>query len=295
MNKEIPGAINKRGGVMKKSVLVLFVLFSFTTLASADSKGILIAAHGMPGTWNQKLNEWAKPFKAEAKMPLEVGFLEYTPSQALDVAVKKLEAKGVDEIFVIQVMVSSNSSHTPEIYEALESATDKTPIFCIAEGFANSAEMVESLMRRAKAACFADDNIKGDAKDIKFSEASIIIGFHGEPWGDVSNWHNLGKELAYELDKQRVFKSVDYSLNLIDRTKLIKRLEGFPVFIPQFVVSGSYVDALHPDLLLKREKGDLKYDGRCILDDKMGDEWLMRHIKSVESGTYTSYWDNGIE
>ena len=45
--------------------------------------GVLITAHGMPGLWNAKFNDWARQIKVMLPVPVEVGFLEVTFSRVL--------------------------------------------------------------------------------------------------------------------------------------------------------------------------------------------------------------------
>ena len=279
------------------SVLVLALLFSslaWCPVAQAQNPGILLAAHGMPGSWNQSLNDWAKPLKAELDIPLAVGFLEYSPRQDIPTAVSKLEDMGVSEIAVIQIMVSQDSSHTPEIYDALLNATDSTPIVCIASGFGNSPEMIEGIIQRGKVACVPDDNIKGDNEWIAPKDASIIISLHGEPIGDASSWDELGSCLAEGVSEQNIFKSVSYARDQLGLCTMAKYATGFPVVVPHYIVSGPFVDSLHTQLLADRMQGKLKYDGRCILDDPSAKEWVLRYVNSYINGTAEIVWSNGL-
>jgi len=255
---------------------------------------LLIAAHGLPGTWNHRFNEWAKPLKMKIDVPVEVGFLEYTPSQSIEKAVKRLEAEGVERIVAVQIMVCGGSSHTPEIIEALDAATDTTPACCVSNGFSDSPEMIESLVTRGRLLCYPDDNIKGDTQRILPENASLIVTLHGEPWGEADGWDDLGNSLVAKIEGNAIFHDVIYVRNQMDLLRAVKSADAFPVVVPQYVVAGSYVDAMHALIMPRRAKGECKYDGRCIQDDAGSYEWVERVWQAYLAGEIDVAWDNGL-
>ena len=240
----------------------------------AGKLGVLITAHGTPGSWNRGLNDWAMQLKTMLPVPVEVGFLEYTPWQTIEDAVKDLENKGVTEIMAYQIMVSTNSSHTPEIYEAIEESTDKTPIYFVAHGFGDAPEMAESIIVRGLMLCEDDDNDRFD-KEVDPKDATLIFTMHGAPMGmgNVEAWERLGKSLKNQIENQSIFLEVEYSLG--DVRKKVANAKGYPLIIPQFVVGGSFVNIHHKPKLIGK---DYEYDGRCIIDTLNSYDWVINRF-----------------
>lgn len=283
---------------LRKIIVMVFIgLLAFSGAVfggGSPEVGVLIAAHGLPGTWNQQFNAWAKPLKMRLEVPVEVGFLEYTPSQSIDKAVKRLEEAGVARIVAVQVMVCQASSHTPEIIAALDAATDTTPVCCISNGFSDSPEMIEGIITRGRLLCYPDDNIRGDTRRLLPEEASLIVTLHGEPWGDTDGWDDLGSRLVAKIDGSGVFHDVTYVRSQIDLLRAVKKADAFPLVVPQYVVPGSYVDAMHAVIMPRRAKGACKYDGRCIQDDPSSYDWVESVWQAYHAGEAEIVWDNGL-
>jgi len=244
------------------------------TYAGTGKLGVLITAHGTPGSWNRGLNDWAMQLKIMLPVPVAVGFLEYTPWQTIEGAVKNLESKGVTEIIAYQIMVSANSSHTPEIYEAIEGSTDKTPIYCVAHGFGDAPEMAESIIDRGLILCEDDYNDWFD-KEVNPKEATLIFTMHGAPMGmgNVEAWEALGKSLKNQIENRGIFKEVRYCPG--DLRGAVDSASGYPLIVPQFVVSGSFVDLQHKPKLIGK---GYEYDGKCIIDTQGSYDWVMNRF-----------------
>ena len=76
--------------------------------------GILVVAHG------HFIESWCGPVRDAVEemtmpYPTELGFLEMVPNETINIAVDKLDEKGVTKIIAVPLFISSSSSHIAEI------------------------------------------------------------------------------------------------------------------------------------------------------------------------------------
>lgn len=83
--------------------------------AASAAIGTIIVAHGGDSTWNERVHEVAK--QAKTGGPIEVSFLMGPGAKTarFQDAVARLEARGVAEIVVVPLLVSSHSGHYDQI------------------------------------------------------------------------------------------------------------------------------------------------------------------------------------
>ncbi len=239
--------------------------------AGKGNLGVLIAAHGMPGDWNTRLNLWAQDIILP--VPVELGFLEYSPEQTIEGAVQKLEDAGATEIVAILLMINANSSHTHEMTEALENATEKTPIYCATLGMDNDTETINSIISRGLTLCKGDlsplhlTNTKVEPKD-----ATLIFVMHGDgdPW--FVNWVALGESLKSEIENMSLFKEVKYCFKYEgELSGAIDNATGYPLVVPHFIQHSEFTEVLiQPEILGK----DCNYDGKHFVDTYQSYLWV---------------------
>lgn len=88
-------------------ILATVVIFMFGTISlQAQDKGILVLAHGGSKEWNQAVTESAEPLKEKYQVEFAFGMANYV---TMHHGIKALEEKGVSEIAVVQLFISSYS------------------------------------------------------------------------------------------------------------------------------------------------------------------------------------------
>ncbi|PKK85462.1 MAG: hypothetical protein CVT48_05300 [Thermoplasmata archaeon HGW-Thermoplasmata-1] len=203
--------------------------------AGTGKLGVLVAAHGMPGDWNVRLNLWAE--EISLPVPVELGFLEYSPEQTIDGAVQKLEDAGATEIAAILLMINTNSSHTHEMTEALENATEKTPIYCATLGMDNDTETIDSIISRGLTLCKGEPGpLHPTNTEVAPKEATLIFVMHGdcEPW--FKNWEALGESLKSGIAERGIFKEVSFCFKYEGKLGgAIDSASGHPLVVPHFI------------------------------------------------------------
>lgn len=88
------------------SCLILLALVAGNVVAQKRNVGVIVLAHGAGPQWNQQVNDATKGIAA--KYPTEVAFGMALP-RTMQLAIDKLEARGVDKIVVVPLFISSHS------------------------------------------------------------------------------------------------------------------------------------------------------------------------------------------
>ncbi len=93
---------------MRRALLVFLLTFAFSTAGYTAAKdiGVLVLAHGGSSLWNETVLNAVKPL--EERYHVEVAFGMANPV-TMEEALRKLEDKGVTEIVVVPLFVSSHS------------------------------------------------------------------------------------------------------------------------------------------------------------------------------------------
>ena len=95
-------------------VVIAILLMCSAPLAGAEKTGVLVIAHGdRHDGWNQGVRQAIAPL--QERYVLELAFLFPVPSESLQEGLDRLEARGVDTILVIPLLVSSYSEHFEEL------------------------------------------------------------------------------------------------------------------------------------------------------------------------------------
>ncbi len=100
--------------VMASAIVLSLISLSVAIDAKEPSIGVIILGHGdsTPG-WAESIVELTE--QADLGYPTEVAFLEMVPEYTLEQAVENLEAKGVDTIIVVPLLISTHHSHGYEM------------------------------------------------------------------------------------------------------------------------------------------------------------------------------------
>ena len=250
--------------------------------------GVLVLAHGFPGRWNQQVRELVN--KITLPVPVELGFLEFAPSQTINDAFKKLDKQGVDRVIAIPLFICGNSTHTPELFEALEDTGTKLDIMCTTS-LDDHSLIVEILINHGITLCKDDPSNPFD-KEIDPSDATLIFYGHGDPGKYGENWISIAESVKDQIENRGIFKEVDYSFMHIGTglKETVNKANGHPVVVPWFISRSIFSD--------KPIKKELRWDlikGKCEYDS----QHLVSHpdiIKWVEIQFYNYHnvieWSN---
>lgn len=95
-------------------VVIAILLMCSAPLAGAEKTGVLVIAHGdRHDGWNQGVRQAIAPL--QERYVLELAFLFPVPSESLQEGLDRLEARGVERILVIPLLISSYSEHFEEL------------------------------------------------------------------------------------------------------------------------------------------------------------------------------------
>jgi len=82
-------------------------------------RGVLVISHGSPDAgWNRLVDEAVQAVRLPDGVPIVSSFLECVEGRLIQDGIDELEARGVDEMFVLPLFVSSGSTHVDDIRQA---------------------------------------------------------------------------------------------------------------------------------------------------------------------------------
>lgn len=252
--------------------------------------GVLVVAHGMPGQWNERVKAW---FDNEIYLPVpaELCFLEYSPQYTVTNAIGKLEKQSVNRIIAIPLFICGNSSHTHEVYEALEDTKTDAEILCTG-AMDNNSLVSEILTEHGLGLC------KGDPYDprdryIKPEETTLIIYGHGDANEWLQNWVDLAEDLQGHIESNTTFhfKEVTYCFKGEGNLKsAVENAKGHPLVVPWMVARSSFSETeIRAEVGALILTGECEYDGAHLIDHPNTSEWVRMQYEDHENGTV---WTN---
>lgn len=204
--------------------LLLAVTLTGTVAAQAPARvGTILIAHGGDSLWNAGVIEAAR--SAQTGGPVEVSFLmgRAAATSRFQDAVVKLEAKGVEQIVVVPLLVSSYSGHyeqirylvglTEELDETMhhhlhmsgiERPQTKTPIR-LTKALDDAPEMATILAERAMA-------LVQSVKDVPANRALLIVGHGPNSAEDYAQWMANLRPVVARVKEATGFKDVRVEL-----------------------------------------------------------------------------------
>ncbi len=197
--------------------LVLLVLLTIGVwllpgCAATDEKavmGVVVVTHGAPiPQWNDTVMQMLEQIKSS--YPVEPAFLDFDEERTLAKAVRRLEAKGVNEILLVHLTPSSYSSHHEEVrYRA---GLRKDLGFYTEE----AGPPIKSKSRFAVSPCMDDHPlvigiVRDFASELSQDPAreSLLLVGHG-PVEEVENimWVRQLEQIGQEIQKTMPFREV---------------------------------------------------------------------------------------
>ncbi|HEC77185.1 MAG TPA: PKD domain-containing protein [Thermoplasmatales archaeon] len=234
--------------------------------------GVLVIAHGFPGRWSRSVISCVS--KVSLPVPVEVGFLEYVPWKSIRNAFEKLKEQDVDRIIAIPLFVCGNSTHTPEIYEALEKLETDLQIFCTSS-LGDHSLLVDIFIDYGKMLCEDDPRNPFDRK-VDPKDATLIFYGHGDPGDYGRNWISLAESIKEEIEKRSVFKEVKYCfMHGKGLRKAVKEAKGHPLVVPWFVARSVFSEL--PIRIVLRGyliTGRCEYNSKYLVDHPNIPRWI---------------------
>jgi len=255
--------------------------------------GVLVVTHGMPGQWNERVKVW---FKEEVFLPVpaELGFLEYSPEQTIDSAIKDLEDEGVNRIIAIPLFICSNSSHTPEVYEALEDAAGGEVEVLCTRAMDDDPLIAEILLEHGLKLCKENPYEPRD-RDIKPEDASLIFYGHGDAEEWFQNWVAIADSLKSQIVENHTFHFKEVTYCFMGEGNLKSAVEGasgHPLVVPWMIARSSF-----SEIEIRKEvgtyilTGHCEYDGQHLIDHPNTAEWVENRFYDYENNTV---WSNQV-
>ena len=250
--------------------------------------GVLVIAHGFPGRWSQSVISCVS--KISLPVPIEVGFLEYVPWKSIKDAFESLKKQDVDRIIAIPLFICGNSTHTHEIYEALEELETDLQIFCT-NALEDHPLLIDILIDYGKMLCEDDPHNPFDRK-VNPREATLIFYGHGDPGDYGKNWVSLAESIKEEIEKRGVFKEVKYCFMHGEKSlrKAVKEAKGHPLVVPLFVARSPFSEIpIRMALLGYLITGRCEYDGKYLVDHPNIPKWIEMQFYDYKNVTV---WSN---
>jgi sirohydrochlorin ferrochelatase len=235
--------------------------------------GVLVLTHGFPGRWTKQVKESVN--KIDLPVPVELGVLEFVPRQTIDSAIKKLEEQDVHRVIAIPLFISGNTTHTAEIFEALENLDTELEILCTTS-LDDHPLLVEILIDHGIQLCKDNPRNPFD-KEIDPSDATLIFYGHGDPGTYGENWKNLAESIKNKIESRGIFKEVDYSLMNVGTglRETVKKADGHPLVVPWFISSSLFSERpIRKELRGYLITGKCEYDGQHIVDHSNIVKWV---------------------
>ena len=192
------------------TIISLFgLIIACSHAAQKDTMGVIVISHGAPiPEWNQNVMNLIASVKSP--YPIEPAFLDYDKDRTLEKAVRRLEAKGVNDILIVHLSPSSYSNHHEEIRylvglrkdlglytEMTETPIRSTSRFAVSPGMDEHPLIVEALTEYVR-----------ELSREPTRESLILVG-HG-PVEEVEDimWVRQLKRISKEITKTLNFQEV---------------------------------------------------------------------------------------
>lgn len=250
--------------------------------------GVLVVAHGFPGRWSQSVKDCVS--KVSLLVPVELGFLEYVPRQSIENAFEKLKEKDVDRIIAIPLFVCGNSTHTPEIYEALRELGTNVQIFCTT-ALEDNPLLIDTLVDYGKMLCEDNPHNPFD-REVDPRDATLILFGHGDPGDYGKNWISLAESIKEKIEKKGIFKEVKYCfMHGKGLRKTVKEASGHPLVVPLFVARSPFSEIpIRISLIGYLITGKCEYDGHYLVDHPNMVRWIETQFYNYHNVTvWTNY------
>ena len=285
--------------------IALSLLLPAAALAQSRPVGTVVVAHGGDSTWNAHVLEVARQVRTGG--PVEVSFLMGAGAKTarFQEAVARLEAKGVERIVVVPVLVSSHSGHYDQVrwlagdsvalgetmhhhlhMAGIERPATKLPLR-VTKAMDDAAEMARVLAERGKALA-ADPSTR----------ALLIVGHGPNGAEEYAAWMANLRQVADSVKAWTGFRDVRVELvrdaappavraEAVTRVRELIALQRMAtgqdvIVVPVLVSKGSVSRSKLPKDLAGTPS---TYVGEPLLPHPAMARWIERRVRESVAGT----------
>ncbi|WLR43385.1 CbiX/SirB N-terminal domain-containing protein [Bacillus carboniphilus] len=247
-----------------------------------EKVGVLIISHGSRDVeWVNNVNHAVNKLGKSYEIPIVSSYLEVVKDRTIQQGIDQLEQKGVTQMIVIPLFVSSGSTHIDEMKFAFglkkfpDCQTNIKP-FRINSSVQMSSPLnddpivIEMILNKLQALSIEPKN-----------ERVLIIAHGSDKSGFHEKWIAILQSIALKIKKEGDFSDVDYAMLLPDQS--IKKLTdwemNFPeepvIVFPFFLSKGYFTKTEIPNRL---KDFSYRYNGETILPHSLIEKWLKKQI-----------------
>ncbi|MDQ6422525.1 CbiX/SirB N-terminal domain-containing protein [Paenibacillus sp. LHD-117] len=244
--------------------------------------GILVVSHGSrEENWIKLVDEAVNAATIGALVPVVSSFLEIVSGRLIQDGIDELERRGVNDILVVPLFVSSGSTHVDEIGQAfglppLSDLEGDLGTFRVeakityGKPIDNDSEIAELLLA----------NIS-DLSENPEREALLLIGHGSKEPVFHERWQAGLSGLAERLRLLGGYSRADYAMLLpdmaADQLRAMKeaRPEQAVIVVPLFLSPGYFTNHVIPSRLSGLE---YRYNGQAMLPHAAIARWLKRQM-----------------
>ncbi len=244
--------------------------------------GVLVISHGSrSGRWVRLVDEAVSRVRLPAGIPIESSFLEIVENRLIPDGIRKLEERGVTDIIVVPLFVSSGSTHIHEIGSAFgvisgpDPASERKP-FAVRSRIHFGSPMDDDPL----VADILYDKIK-DLSVRPEKEIVLLIGHGSNQPGFYDKWRAGTERLAARIRALAGFAAADAALLLPDeagsrlRHWRTQRPDCDVLVAPLFLSEGYFTSSVIPARL---EGLAYRYNGRAMLPHPLVSRWIEKQV-----------------
>jgi len=265
--------------------------------------GVLVISHGSPDPgWVRLVDEAVSRVRLPGDVPVVSAFLECVEGRLIQDGIDELEARGVDEMFVLPLFVSSGSTHVDDIRQA----------FGLPPAAYRRGELEPFRLRRAHVtvgmpidddpiiAAIIADNVR-ELSTAPEREALLLIAHGSRERGLHRIWRDGMRRLAARVRELCGFARAETAMLLPDQAACVMRAltkrraraengaadggccavtaagpETDAVIVaPLFLSRGYFTNTVIPERLAGF---DYRYNGKALLPNPAISRWMERQI-----------------
>ena len=267
-------------------------------------RGVLVVSHGSPDAgWNRLVDEAVRAMRLPNGVPVVSSFLECVEGRLIQDGIDELESRGVEEMFVLPLFVSSGSTHVDDIRQA----------FGLPPAAHREGELEPFRLKRARVTVGKpiDDDpiiaemIADNVRELSVAperEALLLIAHGSRERGLNRIWRDGMRNLAARVRELCGFARAETAMLLPDQAACVMRAltkrqaragggaradaccavtpagpETDAVIVaPLFLSRGYFTNTVIPARL---SGFDYRYNGKALLPNPAISRWMERQIE----------------
>jgi sirohydrochlorin ferrochelatase len=245
--------------------------------------GVLVISHGSRNPdWVWMVDESICKLQLPEGTPLDSSFLEAVAHREIQDGIDTLEAKGVTDLIVVPLFISSASTHMEEIQYALgiiEESSIETDIgrMRIQANIHFCAPIDEDPL--IAEICY--ENIRDLSRD-PAREIVLIIGHGSDEMGFGERWQEMIDGLKIQIQSLGGFAVSDTAMLHPDEiaSKVAQLENKYPeyriIVAPLFLSEGYFTKKVIPERLADAQS--VAYNGRALLPHPNITKWMQKQI-----------------